>query len=346
MYWQKEKQGVKLTEIEIKEQNLHLINKIYTLGYFAYRYKEPNKAWAAWATDARDSELGKSFGGSGKSIFFESLKFINEVFKIDGKKRDLTEDKFLFDGVNYQTFTIFIDDILRNIDFPFFFSKITGDLTINGKNVSPFTILFETSPKICFTSNFPLKNVDNSTKRRLLISLFSDYYHEKDLQGIYDSTFTPNMEFGKNLFKDFSDAEWNKFYNFYASAIQSFMKFEKIDPPMENFAKRSLKEGIGEQLFEWFTDYFENESKLNNEIERKQLAAEIKTDIAYAKNLTPQKIKTKLVDFCSYKGWEFNPKEYLTNGKQISKGGIEYFYIRTFDKTDPENTTDPDEMPF
>ena len=329
MYWQKEKQGIELTEIEKKEQNLHLINKIYSLGYLATRYKDPDKPWAVWAMDARESDIGKSYGGSGKSLCYSSLKYINKTFDIPGRNSEKTKDKFIFDGVDEHTFTINVNDADQYLNFGFFFPYITDDLRVEVKNSSAFFVPFSKSAKFVFSSNFSLKNIDPSTKRRLLYTAFSDYYHEKDEDGTYEDITSPGKEFGKKLFLDFTDEEWNKFYNFFASAIQTFMKIDnRIEPPMENIVRKNLKAEIGQNLFEWFNDYFSDTSKLNTEIQRKEIYEFLKIDIPQvSKYLTPQKFKKKLQSYCKYRSWTFNPNEKLTNKTQILKGGIEYFYI-------------------
>ena len=104
----------------------------------------------------------------------------------------------------------------------------------------------------------------------------------------------------------------------------------RIEPLMENIIRKKLKMEIGQNLFEWFKDYFSDATKLNTEIQRKEFYEFLKMDIPQVnKYLTPQKFKKKLQSYCKYQLWTFNPKEKLTNKTQISRGGIEYFYIET-----------------
>jgi hypothetical protein len=344
MYWKK----TELTDTEKKEEQLHLINKIYSLGYLMHKYKNPSKAWLVWAMDSRDSDLGKSFGGSGKSICYKSIQYINNnMFFIKGRNPKITQNDFIYDGVNEFTKNILIDDAINNLDFGFFFSEITGHFSINPKNNKPFTLEFEDSPKLTVTTNFALKNSDPSTERRILYTAFSDYYHKKDSDGEYSDTRTPDMEFGKNLFTDFTEIEWNKFYNIMALCLQTFLKFEeKIEPPMMNIEKRNLKSSIG-SLFDWFTDYFSDNDNLNNDIVKNEMIKQCVTATSY-KNLTSTKFKDKLQAYCKYRSWILNPEFMLTDvkNKRITKT-IDYKTCEVFHiYTKSSDNLIPDEMPF
>ena len=61
--------GPNLKPEERQEQKLHLINKIYALGYMLHTYKSPQKPWALYAMDNKLADVSESHGGSGKSVF-------------------------------------------------------------------------------------------------------------------------------------------------------------------------------------------------------------------------------------------------------------------------------------
>jgi len=345
MYWKK---GNNISLTEQKEQDLHLINKIYSLGYLAHKYKKSSKAWAVFAMDAKESELGKSFGGSGKSICYTAMEYINKQFYLDGRNSRLTKNDFLFDGVDEHTFHVLIDDANQYLDFPFFFSRITGKFGVNPKNTKPFTLPFIDSPKIAITSNFTPRNLDPSTERRLLYTAFSDYYHKKDTDGEYKETVTPNGEFGKELFNDFTDAEWNKFYNFMALCVQVYLKFdEKIEPPMENIHKRNLRTAMGEDFLTWANDYFSNNDNLNITISKKIMFDDFVSTIpkAIGNRQKINKFKDKIKSYCQYRDFIFNPAD-LTDDtnrimKKIENKTVEHFFIEVSGMERQD-----DDMPF
>lgn len=335
MFWQKKE----LTADEKKEQRLHLINKIYSIGYLAHKNKNPAHAWAVFAIDGRESEMGKSFGGSGKSICYTAIEYVNSQFYIGGRDPRKLKNEFLYDGVDEYIDNILIDDANEYLEFSDFFTPVTSKLNINPKNAKPFTLDFADSPKFAFTSNFGLRNIDPSTERRILYTVFSDYYHKKDQEGNYAESRDPAGEFGKLMFDDFTDDEWNSFYNFIALAIQVYLKFEKIEPPMNNVNIRNLRMAIGEDVLNWANDYFADAANLNCEI-NKELAFKNLVDNDYLTKRSSgffnvRKFKTAVKLYCQYRGWNFNPPGAVNDIKQnrlmLGYNGktVEFFYIQT-----------------
>jgi hypothetical protein len=58
------------------EQKLHLINKIYCIGYLLHTGIKYCKPWCVFAMDNKISETGESNGGSGKFNGLGSLYHI------------------------------------------------------------------------------------------------------------------------------------------------------------------------------------------------------------------------------------------------------------------------------
>jgi len=342
IYWKKEKQGEKLTENEKKEQRLHLINKIYSLGYLAHRFKNPSKAWATWSIDARESESNKSFGGSGKSIYNLSIEHINKSFYLGGRNPKLTDNPHIFHGIDKHIKNVLIDDADQYLNFGFFFPFITGKFNVNPKHGQPFALDYCDSPKMSISSNFPLRTIDPSTERRLLYSVFSDYYHKQDDR--YSETISPQSEFGKNIFDDFTQNEWNQFYNFMALCIQTYLKFnDKIDPPMENVEKRNLRTQMNDNFLEWANNYFSDDDHINNYVNKLEAMENYKLNISVKDraSVTSRVFKDKLRYYCKYCGYIFNPADFMDKDKKkdsldyknikIDGKTIEHFYIQTID---------------
>lgn len=111
-----------------------------------------------------------------------------------------------------------IDDANRYLKFDYFFSKITGGMSINPKNLPPYTIPFKKSPKFIFTSNYIIPE-DPSTSRRLLYTVFSDWYHAKMDGDEYQGEHKIMDDFGgRTLFDEkYAEAEWNEDINFLPS---------------------------------------------------------------------------------------------------------------------------------
>lgn len=357
MYWQKEVEPLKdpearkkyfeenrfcltgknLTEDEIYEQKLHLINKLYAIGYLLHNYKDGSKPWAVYVMDNKIPDNStESHGGSGKSFLISSL--FNILIKrkyIKGRDPEVTKSQFIYDGVTEETKIIFIDDAHYYLNMNFFFSELTGSLNVNPKFGKPFEIPFEHSPKFVVTTNFAPKELDPSTLRRLLFVVFSDYYHEKSDE--YDDKRQIVDDFGgRELFKrDFTESEWNDFFNLCFQALEFYLNInEKISAPSENVRKRNLLHQMGDGFFDFAKSFF-NSDRLNIWIPRKEIQDAYKTHLL-GKNLqSASKQKESLEAFCQFNGWKLEIKKGKLEASEYSRLGIsvnsvvEKYFINT-----------------
>jgi len=344
--------GPNLSPEERKEQKAHLVNKIYALGYLLHRYRDPSRPWAVFAMDSRVSDDGESHGGSGKSICFKAPRLFMKSVTLDGRKPDLTKDQFLYENVNRHTDYILVDDANQYLNFQFFFSALTGELTVNPKNNRRFEMAFEDVPKFALTSNFVVRNLDSSTVRRLLYVVFSDYYH-KNANGFYEEDRTVADEFGKNIVhKDYTDDEWNDFYSFMIQCCQFYLNHSKIEPPMDNVHKRNLISIMGNAFHEWADVYFsEDAGTLNDFVIRVDAFEDFKKGTR--SNWTSQKFGKAIHAWCEYYGYELNPKDYHNDqGRIIRKvtrdsrdRAMEMLFIKTV-KDVPGDVNPPSIAPF
>jgi hypothetical protein len=319
--------GDNLSHDEILEQKLHLINKMFSIGYVLHKYKNYNKPWAVFAMDNKVSDLGESHGGSGKSLCYG---FLNKILKrrvyLKGRDPKLTANDFIYHEVSEDTDYILVDDATQYLNFDFFFSEITGSLKVNPKNGSPFEIPFEKSPKFIFTSNFALRNVDPSTARRLLITVFSDYYHGLNEEE-YKQVRKVSDDFdGKNLFTDFDWKQYNHYYNFCAQCIQFYLSTEeKINPPMDNVTKRTLQAEMGDAFMGWADGFFGTLSddgvsyKYLNEAFSRELAFDEFMKATKLNKWTQTKFKKAIHAYCKWNNWVMNPKEMHNSQNRIIK---------------------------
>lgn len=331
--------GENLNKDEILEQKLHLINKIYALGYILHKFKDKSKSWFVFAMDNKLSDIGESHGGSGKSLALDYLNLImKNRFYIPGRNKNATQNDFIYDGVTRLTDYIFIDDMNQYFDFQHFFSDITASMKINPKNNKSFELKFEESPKLCGTSNFPPRDLDPSTARRILFMVFSDYYHyNKDNE--YNQTRQVSDDFGgKNLFDDFNDTDFNNVYNFWAQCVQFYLNSKnKIEPPMENVTKRNLISEMGAAFNDWVYIYFSEESgRLDSYVSKPEAYADFKKKTS--SKLSSNRFKKALGAFCKYNNYILNPLEYRNAKGRIIKNlpnqygervSTEVFYIKT-----------------
>lgn len=315
--------GPNLSDDEIHEQKLHLVNKMYVIGYVLHRYKDRSRPWVPIAMDNRISDSGKSYGGSGKSLLFDvALKAMCKAEFIGAKNPKLFDNNFLLGNVTKHTDFVLFDDANEFFDFEMLYPYITGDFNVNPKNNKTFTIKFSESPKLAMTTNFALRNVTPSTRRRLLFAVFSDYYHEAG-DGGYREDRNPRSEFGHNLIdEDTPPEEFNRFYNFMLQCLQLYLQIPgKLNPPMSQVELRNLRSRMGDTFFYWAEIYFSRESEnLNKELVKKKVMDDYQEEAGSKFKLTSQTFKDKLEAYCLYSGLIYNPSPNDTkNNRYVSK---------------------------
>jgi hypothetical protein len=252
--------GPRLEHEEKWEQKQHLINKIFSIGYLLHRYKDPARPWCVFAMDNKITDTGESHGRSGKSLCYRTLRYFMRSVTLNGRNPKLTENPHVYDRVTEHTDYVLIDDADQYLNFGFFFNALQGDLEVNPKNNQSYEIPFEKVPKFCITSNFTLRNIDPSTEGRILYSVFSDFYHVRTESEDYAEDFTIRDDFGKNLFLDYTEDEWNADFNFFAYCLKFYLSVPremKLNPPLDNVNKRNLRTEMTEVFKTWADVYFD-----------------------------------------------------------------------------------------
>lgn len=356
LYWRKEELGIPLSEDEKKEVNLHFINKITALGYMLYKHKDPGQAYGIYAMEIEQSEEGTHLGGTGKSLFMSSIEQLRKQLFINGQ--DLRNDnaEFLFAGVvKGITDHVFFDDLNEYVDLHRFMPMITGKMTVNAKYSNPFVLDYKDSPRVGFTSNHAIRKFDASLRRRTWFTAFSDYYHPEDPdRGLRERS--PYTEFGKNLITNYTPEEMNLFYNFLMQCLSAFLQLRvRIQPPMQQLEKRMLQRALTDEFIYWAEDYF-NEDRLNTLINKHLAFEDYKATLSknVANSIKITTFKSKVIDYCRYKGYTFNPEEMLqsTNEKERNEirkkedgKDVYFFFIATSEYTHPEKEAE-DVPPF
>lgn len=364
--WRKEKAiadgdtSIVIDADELNENMQHLISKLAAFGYMALSAKDRNVSRAVVAMDGKQSEVGQSNGRSGKSILGEAMKQISKTLYIDGKKKEIEGDIFIWDGMDEKYKCVFLDDVRTNFSLEFLFANITGDWNVNWKGGRRFTIPFTMSPKIYITTNHALNGRGSSFMDRQYLIAFSDFYNDEH---------KPKDDFGGLFFDDWDFDQWNLFWNLVACSIQIYLKYGVVQAPGERIETRQLRQDMGETFLSWADEYFSDPQKLNTRLIRKNLYDEyLKYSNLPPKIVSPTSFKNKVKAFCRWSGYQFNPHMYdPTSGKPLKydkdgrpdvddkSGGIEYFYLGTrpvtavdVATTDDNNMLKPDkeDLPF
>ena len=209
------------------------------IGYLLHGFKRKSYAPAIIFNDEVISDNPE--GGTGKGIFCHAISELRRTVKMDGKS--WAHDKpFAFQTVNLDTQILVIDDIKKHFNFESLFSIITEGLTIEKKNKDAITLPAENSPKICITTNYAIKGHGNSFERRKFEIEFFKHY---------DKNFTPEDEFGRLLFDDWTRDDWAKFDAFMIHCLQCYLNTGLVEAGSVNLGIRRLSAASCHEFIEW-----------------------------------------------------------------------------------------------
>ena len=335
--------GADLTPAEYRAIQKNFINKVTTLGYMLRKYKSRGlpKAVYCMETSVLEEEEGSHNGGTGKSLYLSSLNLLRKAEFLNGQSMKDNKWDFVFQRISFDTDIVNIDDLNSSIDMNRFLPDITGDLQVNPKNKDEFVIPYDRSPKFAFTSNHAIKRFDGSLRRRIQFVSFSDYYHSEN-PDINLKGRSPRSEFGRDLLKDYTEADWNMFYNFQLQNVRTYMRLGLVEPDMPDIELRQKRAAIGEVFGDWADGWLE--TKCNADIDRNEAFANLtdycnrlKIRNAVKLNLFTKKVKI----WCEIRGYIYNPDWWMNTlspsdqkrklkrvTDDITKEKHEYFYIQ------------------
>lgn len=328
--WRKKDEEV--TEEDIQENNTHLLSKLCAIGYLIMEAKDHNVQRAVIGMDGKQSEVGESNGRSGKSLLGELVRQVLPSIYLPGKKSDLLNDQFVWTEMQEETRFVFIDDVLQGFNLEPLFPNLTGDWTVNYKGGRRVTFPFSMSPKIYITTNHAIRGEGGSFRDREWLIAFSDYYND---------THKPKDDFGILFFSDWDYEQWNYTWNMLATCIQLYLRYGVIQAPGDRLEQRRIRQEIGETFIAWADEFFSDSAHLNARLVRKELYESLCSYDPNQRRYCPaQAFKKKLVAYCRWKGYIFNPQKYDPishlpssvdrDGKpniDDKSGGIEYFTI-------------------
>jgi len=293
-----------------------LINKMICAGYVLHDYRDWGNMRAIICVDGLESEVGKSEGGTGKSIYAKQFKWLHPMEVIDGKQRNLEDNKHIYEDVDERTQSILFDDIRPNFNFKWLYSQITTGIVANPKGTKHNKYL---PPKFILTTNDTVMASDASSRRRQKVISFSDYYNEYR---------TPGSEFGKQLFHEWEHPQWNLYYNWMANCIQLYLRYglqlqSGSDVSLE---KRKLRQSIGENFVDWASlMYADNGILMNTKIEKKYLLELYLRDFSEDRKwVSTRTIKKKMSDYAKYADLDYN---LYAKGDRIKSNGVEFFVL-------------------
>lgn len=222
-------------DFDLNAQKIEAFLSAY--GYLLYGWKDVTESKAVICVDNSLGDIDDD-GRTGKSLFCESLKHLKNVRTEAGKTWN-PEERFAFQNVDVGTQTIFIDDITRKFNFKALYPSITGDMSCEGKGQKPMPIPFAESAKFVLTSNTPIQGEGDSDKARQCVLPFSRFF---------SLTFTPKEFFGHRLFVDWTQDDWQEFFDFAIYSLIFYLKTGLLTYEDSEFQEAKLKMQVPEQV--------------------------------------------------------------------------------------------------
>ena len=195
------------------------------IGYLCHRFHQESQRKCVVLMDRLEDEnqIGKSNGGTGKSLLIRCLSEVLNVISLNGKafKRS-TEDRFALAGVTEAHELVNFDDASERFSFESIFPHITGDFYVRRMRENPIAIPGSRAPKIVITTNHPMEGSDISHRRRQILVEVSSFYRQLlEGEGKTPADFHGGMELCGN---EWSEHDWNEFYQFVFECIQIYLK--------------------------------------------------------------------------------------------------------------------------
>ncbi len=298
-YFYRDDEAEKMTAEELNVWKMHIATKMIAWGYKLRDYRDPSNMRAVICMDGLESAVGKSQGGSGKSIYAFATQHCQPLFAVDGKNADIKNDRFLYHGVDERTKEIVFDDINVNFSFEQLFYQITNGIRVKPFQGAPITI---PSPVITLTTNHSLNGEGNSFKRRQYYLGFSNFFNEHR---------TPAHYFGHQLFADWDHRQWNLYYNLMATCIQTYMRFSDLGRyavESSDIERRKLRQQIGEDFLDFADTYFSKGFMLNRMVAKDRILNDYLGQYPNDRKwMDATRIKNRAQLYAKYAGLLYNP---------------------------------------
>lgn len=275
------------------------------IGYLVHTYKNRSNNKAIILNDEIITQNPE--GGTGKGLFIQGVSNIRKTHIIDGKSHN-DKASFQNQSVSLDDKVLVFDDIPKNWNFENQFSLITEGITIRHLYKDPVKLSVQDSPKIVVSTNYAVKGEGNSHDRRRHEIEFAQYYGKK---------LTPEDEFGRQLFDEWNEEDFNKFDNYIVHCVQLYLSSGLVKQNAKNLKLRKLMAETSMEFYEWMTE--SAAIPFNERCDKNQYYEQFKNEYEdFKKWLTGRNFTLWVQKYCSFMGWEY---------KQGSSNGMRWFEI-------------------
>jgi hypothetical protein len=228
------------------------------IGYLLHSFYE-TKMKAVNLTDSNISDNAE--GRTGKTLLGHAISHIKNVSEISGKDFDPT-NKHKYATAKLDTQIVFLNDLQKKFNFECLFNDISDAITVDRKNMQPFTI----RAKMLIAANDTFRIEGASAKDRVI---------EFELADHYNADFSPEDEFGVWFFRDWDLNEWLRFDNFMIGCLTLYLQKGVIEADPINLDKRKQIQHTNPDFVEFMNEKIErNELRLGFDYDKKDLHTE------------------------------------------------------------------------
>jgi hypothetical protein len=218
-------------------------------GYLLHNYFE-YKLKAILLTDSTITEENEANGRTGKTLFCKMIAHTlsnnpNEptaktFVELNGKDFDPLNDK-KYQTLSIETKLIHINDVKRYFDADSLYNDITDGISVNRKFRDPFKLLV----KLVLSTNKTIKLDGESSKDRFIEFQFGDWF---------SSLHSPEKQFNKWLFRDWSTEDWRQYDLFMQKCCLAWISDPALKEPTQiNLAERKLIDSTSPDFIEFMT---------------------------------------------------------------------------------------------
>lgn len=329
IYWRKEQKGIRLTEVEQQEQNLHFIVKCNAFGYTLSRHRDPAKAFIVQWTDFSSIAEGKSSGRTGKSALANLIMCLRNIHPVNGKEIK-TRENFAKNFAQFQLYVhsnIIIDDLELNISAEQFYNLNTS-MRVKTLYEDELIIPSDVCPKVVLTSNKDFDRGSSSTAGRFMMSPVGGPigHHKINGQTVITSIF---KMFGVIIPDGLVEHEYNLCQNFLMWCLQFYFGHKDIIYPYmghEGLASMAAQQVNNKDFTSWANDYFSDESRFGAPLSRREMFLDYMeycgkvTDI-HSNNVAMAEFKELLRKYCNAFQYALMPSICYKGGKEDLKDG-------------------------
>ena len=276
-----------------KDDTLNFDNKRYNalvciIGYLLHNYKITSNLFATLLTES-NLDINTAKGGTGKGLLMQGVGKLRKTTVIDGKNFSF-DSQFAFQNVEMDTQILFFDDVKKYFDFERLYSTITEGISFERKNRDRIKRSPEDSPKVVISTNTAIIDNSGSAKRRK---------KEMELECYYSDKFSPLDEFKEPFFYSWNQNEWNIFYNFMLSCIESYFNKSLKIPEYDSTSieEKKLITATSQDFVK-----FANHLSKNTDLVKGTTFADF--DSISTKDITPKKFNLWLKAYCNHHRYE------------------------------------------